>query len=936
MQRRTACVRARGAERTADAALRGGLGRAPAKAMPRLGAGAPVPARPASRARASNRGGDPSIAAADVLALKRALVRSGHLEAHHAETASMDAFARDALALWQRDQGIAPTGEFGPLSRQVMAASDAYASGAGSLASSFGATEVVAAMPRAVLAAAASVDPLAYVALGLGVVLARLLAGRNRSEEAHRLARDPAADALSADRHANATLPPLPMHKGRRSKQARLDYGAAAPVAATPAARAAAKSATAPPGPRTRRSSASKPVALHDLAWFVDTRVDTPWSPPDRTAAHPRSDPAGPAGARAPKASAAKAAPPPVPPTVRGRPGPARNGRAPIPPKPKEKAGPMTPSPSTEEGAKRPIDDRQERYRMAVQRARERTGRLGRPAASTPPPPPPPPSPSPPSPSPSPSPASAPARAPVDASAEKTFYFGAEVAGGKEAGDKAQEKEEGEKKGEGERERKREEEGAVGRRLVALEQQVDVLRTRGARDAERIASELKALEQSRAQNGSPPPAEAGGEGEGEGDADGPLGWFGVLGALLGYAAGRAEREQEEVREKEKGGEGEGEGEGEGGGEALAARVARLEQAATASPPPAEKDHDAALLDALEERLRSLETAWASPPAPSPTLTPPLTPTPAPTPEKEGEGEAGVLAPVLPAVLPMLWRLEAGQEILLQGFHWESHTHDWYGIVREKAPLIAGMGFTGVWLPPPSDSIAPQGYLPRDLYRLDSSYGSMDALVDLIGCIKHHNMHAVADVVINHRCATHRGGGGAWNTWQGVGMAWDERAVCSSNPQFCGQGGPKQGDDFTAAPNIDHTQSFVREDLKDWLRWLVGDDVGFSSLRFDFVKGYAGRWVGEYVEACSPELAVGEFWDTLTYGEDGGLAYDQEAHRQRTVDWIDQTGGKAAAFDFTTKGILQVRIFRGDRRPPPERAPVYEREGPPPYVDGIRF
>lgn len=36
---------------------------------------------------------------------------------------------------------------------------------------------------------------------------------------------------------------------------------------------------------------------------------------------------------------------------------------------------------------------------------------------------------------------------------------------------------------------------------------------------------------------------------------------------------------------------------------------------------------------------------------------------------------------------------------------------------------------------------------------------------------------------------------------------------------------------------------------------------------------------------------------------------QDSHRQRTVNWCDQTGGTAAAFDFTTKGILQEAVQR---------------------------
>jgi hypothetical protein len=38
---------------------------------------------------------------------------------------------------------------------------------------------------------------------------------------------------------------------------------------------------------------------------------------------------------------------------------------------------------------------------------------------------------------------------------------------------------------------------------------------------------------------------------------------------------------------------------------------------------------------------------------------------------------------------------------------------------------------------------------------------------------------------------------------------------------------------------------------------------------------------------------------------------QDAHRQRTVNWVDATGGTNAAFDFTTKGILQEALGRNE-------------------------
>lgn len=43
-----------------------------------------------------------------------------------------------------------------------------------------------------------------------------------------------------------------------------------------------------------------------------------------------------------------------------------------------------------------------------------------------------------------------------------------------------------------------------------------------------------------------------------------------------------------------------------------------------------------------------------------------------------------------------------------------------------------------------------------------------------------------------------------------------------------------GDIFHAAPNIDHSQDFVRRDVKKWLNWLR-NDIGFDGWRLDFVR-----------------------------------------------------------------------------------------------------
>lgn len=75
-----------------------------------------------------------------------------------------------------------------------------------------------------------------------------------------------------------------------------------------------------------------------------------------------------------------------------------------------------------------------------------------------------------------------------------------------------------------------------------------------------------------------------------------------------------------------------------------------------------------------------------------------------------------------------------------------------------------------------------------------------------------------------------------------------------------------------------------------------------------MRGFWGGYVKDYIDSSAPYFAVGEYWDSLSYTY-GAMDYDQDAHRQRIVDWINATGGTAGAFDVTTKGILHsVSIY----------------------------
>jgi alpha-amylase len=95
------------------------------------------------------------------------------------------------------------------------------------------------------------------------------------------------------------------------------------------------------------------------------------------------------------------------------------------------------------------------------------------------------------------------------------------------------------------------------------------------------------------------------------------------------------------------------------------------------------------------------------------------------------------------------------------------------------------------------------------------------------------LQVLGDVVLNHRCASKQSPDGTWNIFGGK-LAWGPNAIVRDDPNFKGQGNPSSGDFFHAAPNIDHSQEFVRKDIKHWLEWLR-KDIGYDGWRLDFVR-----------------------------------------------------------------------------------------------------
>ena len=81
-----------------------------------------------------------------------------------------------------------------------------------------------------------------------------------------------------------------------------------------------------------------------------------------------------------------------------------------------------------------------------------------------------------------------------------------------------------------------------------------------------------------------------------------------------------------------------------------------------------------------------------------------------------------------------------------------------GAYRSNAPALSEFTVQ-------SHFVQMQGYLPGQLYNLDSCYGNKEQLQSLTWALNHAGIKPIADVVINHRCADAQDANGFWNSYR---------------------------------------------------------------------------------------------------------------------------------------------------------------------------
>ncbi len=244
-----------------------------------------------------------------------------------------------------------------------------------------------------------------------------------------------------------------------------------------------------------------------------------------------------------------------------------------------------------------------------------------------------------------------------------------------------------------------------------------------------------------------------------------------------------------------------------------------------------------------------------------------------------------------------------EDVLFQAFDWNVQNQPagqtWYDVVIQNKNIIKDAGIDMIWMPPPSNSAAPQGYLPRELNDLNSAYGTQAKLISLINQYHALDIKVLSDIVINHRVGTNDAVTFTNPAWPTFYITADDEGrnfvpgpvEFSINgdyvPGFALKSDGSNGT-FAAARDLDHKNPAVRAEIIKWMNFLK-NDIGFDGWRYDFVHGYDPIYNKEYNDATNPYFAVGELL---------------ESSRVQTNNFVNFAQQSSSAFDFNTKVSLQ--------------------------------
>ena len=233
-------------------------------------------------------------------------------------------------------------------------------------------------------------------------------------------------------------------------------------------------------------------------------------------------------------------------------------------------------------------------------------------------------------------------------------------------------------------------------------------------------------------------------------------------------------------------------------------------------------------------------------------------------------------------------------VMLQGFYWNSYSDTNWANLEAQADELSQF-FSLIWVPNSAyanDLSNNMGYHPVYWFDHKSAFGTEAQLRSMIKTFKDKGTGIIEDVVINHRASVD----GNWlnfpaETYKGVTYKLTAADICkddeSKNSGYNPTGAADSGGKWDGARDLDHSSQNVQTNVQAYLDKLK-NDLGYIGFRYDFVKGYAAKYVGQYNKIAQPQFSVGECWDSKT----------------TIVNWLNGTkqDGQvmSAAFDFPMK------------------------------------
>ena len=282
------------------------------------------------------------------------------------------------------------------------------------------------------------------------------------------------------------------------------------------------------------------------------------------------------------------------------------------------------------------------------------------------------------------------------------------------------------------------------------------------------------------------------------------------------------------------------------------------------------------------------------------------------------------------------------QTMMQYFEWYLPNDGlWWKRCAAKAPNLAALGVTEVWLPPAYKGTSQEdvGYGVYDMYDLGefdqkgtvrTKYGTKDEYLAAIDSLHRSGIRVFGDIVLNHRmggdeleeitavtdCPENRceqiggeqtirawsrftfpGRGGKysdfiWDHRHFSGTDWDEDSrECGHIYRFRGKQWAKQIDpelgnfDYLMGMNVDMSNPTVVRETKKWLLWYLRE-TGLDGLRLDAVKHISFPFYKKLLKDVRKETglalpAVGEYWS-------GDLG--------RLLNYLDAVDNEMALFD----------------------------------------